>query len=82
MKIHTLYTGGGVSLSTVFAEGRRVSAYVRLVADEGMGITDGVTVTACIDTKTPEAWTDCELPPEPVEATAEDYEDALGRFGV
>ena len=85
MTIHTLYTGGGVSLSPIHTEGRRVSEYVRLVAEDGMGITDGTTVTICIDTKTPETWTDCELPPEPTpeeEATSEDYEEALGRFGV
>ena len=83
MTIHTLYTGGGVSLSPFWEEGRRVSEYVMLVADDGMGITDGNTVTTCIDTKNPDAWTDCPAPPEPEEeATAEDYEEALGRFGV
>ena len=83
MKRITLYTGGGVSLSPVNAEGRRVSEYVRLIAEEGMGITDGSIVTTCIDTKTPEAWTDCPAPPEPEEApTEEDYEAALEVFGV
>lgn len=83
MTIHTLYTGGGISLSPFVEEGRRVSEYVMLVADDGMGITDGNTVTTCIDTKTPDVWTDCELPPEPEEdADTVDYETALRRFGV
>lgn len=84
MKRITLYTGGGVSLSPIFAEGRRVSEYVRLVADDGMGITDGTTVTTCIDTRAPEAWYDCAAPVDPVEenASSEDYEEALGRLGV
>ena len=79
-----LYTGGGVSLSPIEAEGRRESAYSRLIADEDMGITDGSIVTTCIDTKTPDAWTDCEVPAELTDETAspEDYEEALRRFGV
>ena len=87
MTAMTLYTGGGVSLSPQNAEGRRVSDYVRLVADEGMGITDGNTVTTCVDVLADNVglWSDCPAPPEPAEddeATAEDYEAALGRFGV
>lgn len=81
----TLYTGGGVSLSPVFEEGRKISDYVRLIADDGKGITDGNIIKTCIDTKTPDAWTDCELPPEPTpeeEATEDDYRSALERFGV
>lgn len=45
----TLYTGGGVSLSPQPGEGRSVSTYVRLLADDGMGITNGVRVTTAID---------------------------------
>lgn len=57
-----LYTGGGVSLSPVYAEGRTESKYVRLIADDGMAITNGVTVTVCKDVLASEAsnWTDCE----------------------
>lgn len=60
----TLYTGNGVSLSPVCAEGRTESRYVRLIADDGMGITDGTTVTVCMDVLAEDAhdWTDCELP--------------------
>lgn len=61
MKQIPLYTGGGVSLSPVMAEGRTLSRYVRLVAEDGQAITDGQTVTTCVDTMTPEGWADCEV---------------------
>lgn len=59
-----LYTGGGVSLSPQNGEGRRVSEYMRLVADEGKGITNGTIITICADVRQDmtDSWTDCELP--------------------
>lgn len=66
-----LYTGGGVSLSPTNGAGRRLSAYVRLIADEGMGITDGRSITVCADTRRPELWSDCPLP-EPEEEETEE----------
>lgn len=61
----TLYTGAGVSLSPIYAEGRAESKYVRLIADDGMAITNGVTVTVCVDVLRTDTdrWADCELPP-------------------
>lgn len=61
-----LYTGNGVSLSPIWAEGRTESRYVRLIADDGMAITNGDTVTFCVDVLAEDAhkWTDCEMPPE------------------
>ena len=58
----TLYVGNGISLTPVFAEGREISKYVRLVADEGKAITDGNIVCLCIDVLKEKAmnWTDCE----------------------
>lgn len=66
MKQVILYTGNGVSLSPIFAEGRKESHYVRLIADDGMGITDGTTITVCVDVLKSDAdkWTDCEMPEE------------------
>ena len=66
MKQVILYTGNGVSLSPIWAEGRMESHYVRLIADEGMGITDGTTVTVCVDVLKTETdkWADCEMPEE------------------
>lgn len=78
MKQIILYTGGGVSLSPEAGEGRRVSAYVRLEAEEGKGITDGETVTTCVIAKAADAvnWKDCDAPSaEPDDLTPE---EALG----
>ena len=62
MKVLNLYTGGGVTLSPVNADGRSLSEYVRLVADDGLAITDGDIVVSCIDVRSKEAykWRDCE----------------------
>ncbi len=82
----TLYTGNGVSLSPMYAEGRTESKYVRLIADEEKAITNGVTVTTCVDVLKADAsnWTDCELPPDSSgdEATEADYLEALAEMGV
>lgn len=64
MNTMKLYTGNGVSLSPIEAEGRKLSAYVRLVAEDGMAITNGSRITICADvlaTDTPN-WKDCEAP--------------------
>lgn len=62
----TLYTGNGVSLSPVYAEGTTESKYIRLIADDGMAITNGTSVTVCVDVlkENVPLWTDCELPPD------------------
>ena len=78
MTIMKLYTGGGVSLSPQDGEGRTESDFVRLVADDGKGITDGNTITTCVDTKTPEAWTDCDAPDEPIDE--QEQAEALTRY--
>ena len=83
----TLYTGNGVSLSPNYKEGRTISRYVRLIADEGMAITNGETVTVCVDVLAEDAekWTDCEMPTEETEveeATEADYQAALREMGV
>lgn len=74
----TLYTGNGVSLSPVYEEGRTESKYVRLIADDGVAITNGNTVTVCVDVLKTDAhiWTDCELPPEESEPMTETEQKA------
>lgn len=74
----TLYTGNGVSLSPVYAEGRTESKYIRLIADDGKAITNGNTVTVCVDVQRENApfWTDCELPPEESEPMTETEQKA------
>lgn len=81
MKILTLYTGNGVSLSPHNVEGRLISNYVRLVAEKEKAITNGEIITDCIDILTDDIskWTDCEVPttgentplPEPEELIEE-----------
>lgn len=85
----TLYrytrTEGGVTVSPVKPEGEFTELY-RLIADEGMELTDGVNRTTCTDTADPSAWTevavDGEEATDPDLATVEDYEAALAAFGV
>ena len=73
MKIVTLYSGAGVSLSPIDAEGRSISKYVRLIAEDGMAITNGKIVTECADVLAEfvSEWTDCE-PMDAEEATEND----------
>lgn len=77
-----LYTGGGISLSPEDGPGRHESNYVRLVADEGCGITNGSIIAFCVDTINPEQWIDCEASIDDEEAGPEDYEQALQEMGV
>ncbi len=77
MRQTTLYTGAGISLSPEAGDGRKVSAYVRLDAEDGMGITDGASITTSINVKAAEAanWKDCDEPNN--EASDIPVEDAL-----
>ena len=71
MIVKELYSGNGVSLSPKCEEGRILSNYVRLVADEEKAITDGARIVACVDVLNAdvENWIDCELPTETEEST-------------
>lgn len=62
MTIITLYTGGGVSFSPNYEEGRTESACVRLVADEGMMLVKGDIAATCVDVPRAEAgdWQEVE----------------------
>lgn len=80
MKQITLYTGGGVTFSPQYAEGRTVSSFVRLVADEGMMLTNGEVSTECVDVLSTDvnAWSEVEgeVPePEPVDEPQTDAWD-------
>lgn len=48
---------GGVTVSTVKPETEHTELF-RLVADDGYALTDGKTVSHCVDTDTPNAWTE------------------------
>ena len=85
MTILPLYTGNGISLSPQNADGRVLSNYVRLVADENKAITNGTTITSCVDVLNSDIdkWSDCEMPLETdTEATTEDLYNALAELGV
>ena len=75
---------GGTTVSTIKPDSE-YSELVRLVADDGMALTDGNSVTICVDTENAEAWTEIPNPGEnydPDEATDADYQAALRDMGV
>ena len=61
MQTITLYRynrpDGGVTVSTVKPNADYTELY-RLVADEGMSLTNDETTTACIDTYNPVEWSE------------------------
>lgn len=68
MKRKTLYRylreDGGYTVSPVKPAGTAFSKRYRLIADEGMAITNGETTTTVIDVASYAGWRDCELPDE------------------
>ena len=76
-----LYSGNGASLSPN-GEGRTLSAYVRLVADDGMILKNGELETSVIDilASTTSEWEEISAPDsEPtVEDKAEAYDILIG----
>ena len=79
MRQITLYTGGGVTFSPNWVEGRAESSYIRLVADDGMMLEKGNITTLCIDVLKTDAPNWSEVPyVEPIpEPTAD---EALTRY--
>ena len=55
---------GGVTVSPIKPDAE-YTELCRLVADEGMAITNGVIITDCIDVDSADGWIDCE--PEVIE---------------
>lgn len=47
--------GGGVTVSPVKPE-CEYTKLLRLIADEGMLLANGKTLTSCTDTETPDVW--------------------------
>ena len=68
-----LCTGGGMSFAPVQKDGSIESDYVRLVADDGYAITNGEDVVTVIDVpkRDVQNWTDCDLPPIPIDTDPE-----------
>lgn len=48
---------GGVTVSTIQPDVEYTALY-RLVADEGMLLTDGITTTSCVDTTDTSIWSE------------------------
>lgn len=69
MQIKTLYRfirpNGGVTVSLTKPD-CEYTEKVRLIADEGKVLTDGETVTPCVDTDTPDEWTEIDAPPDDI----------------
>lgn len=54
---------GGVSVSPTLPDG--IADYelrYRLIADDGKAMTDGEVTAQCVDTATPDAWTEIDAP--------------------
>lgn len=48
---------GGITVSTIQPDAEYTALY-RLVADEGMLLTDGITTTSCVDTTDVSVWSE------------------------
>ena len=91
MQIIELYeikrSDGGVTITPIPQDGIEPSK-IRLVADDGMALTNGEAVTTVVDTDSVEGWTEIEAPADwwdetsPDEATEADYIEALQQLGV
>lgn len=87
MTIKELYkyenTDGSYSVSPIQREETDIPYMFRVIADEGKILTDGINTTPCIDTHTPEIYTEIDEPPEPSpESELEDAKEALNILGV
>lgn len=82
MQIILLYrytrSDGGTTVSTIKPTGE-YTEMSRLVAEGGYVLTDGNTVTECVDTENPSAWSEVA---NNNEASAADYQAALREMGV
>lgn len=87
MKTISLYRytrpDGGVTVSPVKPDTEYTELF-RLVAEDGMALSNGTDTAGCVDTDDPAAWSEVEsTDAKPAdEATAEDYQSALTEFGV
>lgn len=65
MQTITLYRytrpDGGISVSPI-KPNVEYTEMVRLIADEGKALTDGINTTMCIDVSSAEGWTEIDAP--------------------
>lgn len=85
MRIVTLYRYRLDNGSTVVSPVKPDCEYttsLRLVADDGKVLTDGTTVTSCVDTNSAEGWTEIDAPDELNDFGIDDMRSALEVLGV
>ena len=83
MQTVTLYRytrpDGGVTNATVKPEGAYTVRH-RLIADEGMVLTNGTDMASCVDVDSTDGWTEIAEPGEQSEIAT--YKAALNELGV
>ena len=83
MQIVNIYryvrSDGGVTNSTIKPDCAYTLRY-RLIADEGMTLTNGVDTASCVDVDSPDGWTEIPDPGEQSEIGV--YKAALNELGV
>ena len=66
MQTITLYRytrpDGGVTTSPIKPYAGVYSLKYRLIADDGKLLTEGTTITECVDVESPEGWTEIDAP--------------------
>ena len=72
---------GGVTVSPVKPDCEYTEMF-RLIADDGMILTDGENQTTCTDTDAPDKWSESPDAENPEQATEADYQNALREMGV
>lgn len=81
----TLYrvtrSDGGVDVTPIKPSHNDYTETYRLIADDGMILTDGENTCTCIDTDYPENYTEI-AETDFTEATETDYQNALAEMGV
>ena len=75
---HTRHDGG-VTNSTAKPAGAYTVRY-RLIADDGMVLTNGTDIASCVDVDRPYGWTEIVEPGE--QSEIETYKAALHELGV
>ena len=83
MQIINLYRytrpDGGITVSTIQPD-VEYTALFRLVADEGMALTDGTTTTSCVDTANMSTWSEIvDTQNENIQNNAEITADILAK---
>lgn len=87
MQVKTLYRitreDGGTTVTPTKPTDASYTETYRLIADEGMVLTDGVNTYGCIDTDDVSKFTEIEDHGDDFQqATEQDYQNALAEMGV